>query len=141
MVSSLRFNYMFPIPKGFTSVRSISGEPDRAYRALLSQELRYCIQNQGAIQHLAERTYKRVLLGKDQGLVANSCDFSLLEQKCVEYSAIQEKKTELAEKHPATDQTAKVSMKDRFAAAQAEADRRAAGAAPAPQKSKDDPER
>ncbi len=142
VVSSLRFNYMFPIPKGFTSVRSISGEPDRAYRALLSQELRYCIQNQGAIQHLAERTYKRVLLGKDQGLVANSCDFSLLEQKCVEYSAIQEKKTELTEKHPAPDQTAKVSMKDRFAAAQAEADRRAAGqAAPAPQKSKDDPER
>jgi len=33
-------------------------------------------------------------------------------------------------------------MKDRFAAAQAESDRRAAGqAAPAPQKSKDDPER
>jgi hypothetical protein len=38
VVSSLRFNYMFPIPKGLTSVRSISGEPDRAYRALLAQE-------------------------------------------------------------------------------------------------------
>jgi len=59
-----------------------------------------------------------------------------------ELSSLQEKKTELAEKYPAPDQTAKVSMKDRFAAAQAEADRRAAGqAAPAPQKSKDDPER
>ena len=117
-VSSLRFNYMFPIPKGFTSVRSISGEPDRAYRALLSQELRYCIQNQGAIQHLAERTYKRVLLGKDQGLVTNSCDFSLLEQKCVEYTTIQEKKPEL------TVSDAPSSMADRFKAAKAESDRR-----------------
>jgi protein AbiQ len=90
VVSSLRFNYMFPIPKKRTSVRSISGEPDRAYRALLAQELRYCIKNQEVIQRLAERTYKRVLLGKNQGLVANSCDFALLEQKCVEYAAIQE---------------------------------------------------
>lgn len=70
------------------SVRRIDSEPDRA---LLSQELRYCIKNQETIQHLAKRTYKRVLLGKDQGLVANSCDFSLLEIKCAEYIAMQEK--------------------------------------------------
>lgn len=89
VVSSLRFNYMFPIPKGLTSVRSILGESDRSYRALLSQELRYCIKNQEKIQYLAERTYKRVLLGKDQGLVVNSCDFSLLELKCAEYTAMQ----------------------------------------------------
>jgi protein AbiQ len=87
-VSSLRFNYMFPIPVGLTSVRNISGEPDYAYRILLSQELRYCIKNQETIQYLAERTYKRVLLGKDQGLVKNSCDFLLLEQKCTEYTTM-----------------------------------------------------
>jgi len=85
IVGSLRFNYMFPIPKELVKVRVISDEPDRAYRALLAQELRYCIKNQNAIQRLAERTYKRVLLGKDLGLVANSCDFKLLEQKCFEY--------------------------------------------------------
>ena len=85
IVSSLRFNYMFPIPKEMVSVRVITEEPDPAYRALLAQELRYCIKNQEEIQRLAERTYKRVLLGKDLGLVANGCDFRLLEQKCLEY--------------------------------------------------------
>ena len=43
VTSSLRFNYMFPIPKELVAERTIVGEPDRAYRALLAQELRYCI--------------------------------------------------------------------------------------------------
>ena len=85
-VSSLRFNYMFPIPKEAVTVRVIADEPDRAYRALLAQELRFCIRNQDTIRHLAERTYRRVLLGKDFGLVANSCDFLFMEQKLTEYN-------------------------------------------------------
>lgn len=85
VVSSLRFNYMFPVPVDLIAERSIATEPDRAYRALLAQELQYCIQNQEQIQRLAERTYKRVLLGKDPGLLVNSCDFLLLEEKCREY--------------------------------------------------------
>ena len=85
IVSSLRFNYMFPVPKELVAIRVIVDEQDRAYRALLAQELRYCIKNQSIIRKLAERTYKRVLLGKDLGLVTNSCDFLLLEQKCAEY--------------------------------------------------------
>ena len=84
-VSSLRFNYMFPVPKELIAVRNISEEYDRAYRSFLSQQLRYCIKNQSTIMQLAERTYKRVLLGKDIGLVVNSCDFKLLEEKCHEY--------------------------------------------------------
>ncbi len=79
VTSSLRFNYMFPIPTDLVSIREIKSEPDTAYRNLLSQELRYCIQHQEEIQRLAERTYKRVLLGKNPGLVMNSCDFLLLE--------------------------------------------------------------
>ena len=79
--------YMFPVPKELVTALIIVKEQDRAYRALIAQELRYCIKNQSTIQHLAERTYKRVLLGKNVGLVVNSCDFLLLEQKCVEYHA------------------------------------------------------
>ena len=86
VVGSLRFNYMFPVPKGLVSVRIIDEEPDRAYRALLAQELRYCIKNIETIQRLAERTYKRVALGKDLGLIVNSCAFHLLEKKCLEYN-------------------------------------------------------
>lgn len=85
VTSSLRFNYMFPIPQKLITERTITNEPDRSYRALLSQELRYCITNQETIHYLAERTHKRVILGKDYGLVVNSCDFLFLEQKCREY--------------------------------------------------------
>ena len=85
VISSLRFNYMFPVPKELITERRIDTEPDRAYRALLSQELQYCIKNENDIRQLAERTYKRVLLGKNPGLVANSCDFSLLEEQCRVY--------------------------------------------------------
>ena len=85
VVSSLRFNYMFPVPKELIAIRRIATEPDRAYRALLSQELQYCIKNQDEIRRIAERTYRRVLLGKNPGLVANSCDFLLLEERCAAY--------------------------------------------------------
>lgn len=85
VVSSLHFNYMFPVPPDAVFERRIDNEPDQAYRALLSQELRYCIKNQETILHLAKRTYKRVLLGKNLGLVANSCNFKLLEQACLPY--------------------------------------------------------
>lgn len=80
ILASLRFNYMFPIPKRLAIERIISKEPDLAYRALLSQELRFCIKNQEQIQKLAARTYRRVILGKDPGLVKNSCDFVFLEE-------------------------------------------------------------
>ena len=85
VVSSLRFNYMFPVPKELLKERRITEEPDRAYRSLLAQELLYCRKNQESIIRLAERTYKRVLLGKNPGLVANSCDFLLLEDVCRSY--------------------------------------------------------
>lgn len=92
VTSSLRFNYMFPVPPQILHERTIKNEPDRAYRALLAQELRYCLKNQGKIQYLAERTYKRVILGKNSGLVLNSCDFPLLEKKCLEYCKMKDLK-------------------------------------------------
>ena len=86
IVSSLRFNYMFPVPLNIISERRIDTETDLKYKSLLSQELRYCIDNQNTIRNLASRTHKRVLLGKNLGLVNNSCDFELLEEKCQEYT-------------------------------------------------------
>lgn len=85
VVSSLRFNYMFPVPIELIAVRRIATEPDRAYKVLLSQELQYCIKNQDEIRRIAERTHRRVLRGKDPGLIANSCDFLLLEECCASY--------------------------------------------------------
>lgn len=87
VTGSLRFNYMFPVPKQLLTERRIDSETDRAYRSLLAQELQYCRKNQDAILHLAKRTYKRVLLGKNPGLVANSCDFKLLEEACKKFTS------------------------------------------------------
>ncbi len=39
VLSSLRFNYMFPVPGKFLKERLIDKEPDPMYRSLLSQEL------------------------------------------------------------------------------------------------------
>lgn len=85
VVGSLRFNYMFPVPKELITERRIDDERDRRYRTLLAQELRFCIENEEQIRYLAERTYKRVLTGKNPGLVTNSCDFRLLEERCEAY--------------------------------------------------------
>lgn len=131
VTSSLRFNYMFPIPQSLVTERRISTEQDRAYRSLLAQELRYCISHQADIQHLAERTYRRVLLGMNRGLVVNSCDFPLLEGKCREYQLNLEKSLVKT-----TDPQDKLPMQNRIAAAQAEADWRN-GTATAPQHKQD----
>lgn len=87
VVSSLRFNYMFPVPLAMVAERMIAAEPDRAYRSLLAQELLYCNKNREEIQKRAARTYRRVLLGKDPGLVVNSCAFAFLEEKCREWAS------------------------------------------------------
>lgn len=71
---------MSSVPDQVISVRIVADKPDHAYRSLLSQELRYCIKNQEIIQHLVERTYRRIPFWKKPGLIANSSDFGLLEQ-------------------------------------------------------------
>lgn len=85
VTSSLRFNYMFPVPKEILTLYDFNTINDKKYKLLIEQEYRYCVDNQDDIRKLAYRTYKRVLLGKDKGLVHNSCDFLLLEEKCKEY--------------------------------------------------------
>ncbi len=98
VISSLRFNYMFPVPSAYISVRRIDIEPDKAYKALLSQELRFCIKHKNEILWRATRTYKRVLLGKNPGLVYNSCDFSLLEEHARYYPNKNKEHTEERER-------------------------------------------
>lgn len=122
VTSSLRFNYMFPVPSGILAVRSIKGEPDPAYRALLAQELRHCIKHQEKIRSLAERTYKRVMLGLDKGLVANSCDFKFLEGKCAEYIYIRNLELAQAVEREQTVPVKSKSTKDKLTAAKIEAD-------------------
>ena len=87
VLSSLRFNYMFPIPANLVTEYDISSIEDQKYRFLIQNELRYCRHYQSAILHRAAKTYERVTEGKDPFLQKNACDFRLLEKCCREYEA------------------------------------------------------
>jgi protein AbiQ len=87
ILSSLRFNYMVPMPVSLVKRRDIASEPDPKHKRLLIDELAFCRKNSTNIRSMAERTYRRVLSGHDKGLIHNSCDFLLLEEKCTEYCA------------------------------------------------------
>ena len=84
-LGSLRFNYMIPIPLSEVELIVIKNEKDFKYKSLLSQEFLFVKSNEEKILSKAKSTYKKVLCGKDLGLVFNSCDFKLLEQKCKEW--------------------------------------------------------
>lgn len=103
---------MFPIPTGIEKPYLFSNIVDTKYRYLVTQEYQYCASNQDEIRRLAYRTYKRVLLGKDKGLVHNSCDFSFLEQKCKEYT-----------KDKSQEQSNNQSLADKIKSAQQKADK------------------
>ena len=102
IVSSLRFNYMFPVPNTELSVLEINKISDRKYRNFVNIELQYCLRNERDIKSIAEKTYNNVIEGKRLGLIHNSCDFKLLEQKMLEYIAEQKS----ASGEVATTQTA-----------------------------------
>ena len=97
-VASLRFNYMFPVPKSYLKSinfqdRTIYTEEDSRF---LDKEYRY-IKDKIRISKLqiqAQKTYKRVLLGEDKKLLENSCAFEILEKAYSEYIEKNNKKQE-----------------------------------------------
>ena len=88
-VASLRFNYMFPVPKSCLKKvdfqdRTVYSEEDSRF---LDKEYRY-IKNKIKITNLqkqAQKTYKNVLSARDKKLLQNSCAFEILEKACLEY--------------------------------------------------------
>lgn len=121
VTSSLRFNYMFPIPKEYIFPYDFNNLSNGTYKRLVMQEWNFCNAHREKIYALAERTYRRVLLGKDKGLVANSCDFLYLEQKCREYEQVKQLQEPLT-------------LDRELAAAKEQADRQNAGHTPPMQK-------
>lgn len=47
VTSSLRFNYMFPIPKELVAERTIAGEPDRAYPGIIGTGIKVLYRKSG----------------------------------------------------------------------------------------------
>lgn len=84
---SLRFNYMLPVPKSCLSQFNIRKVENEKYRDLLNKEYRFCKNNETLITEKANQVYDLVVKRKKSVLVANSCEFNLLEKAYFEYIA------------------------------------------------------
>ncbi|CAM2827937.1 type III toxin-antitoxin system ToxN/AbiQ family toxin [Hathewaya histolytica] len=102
---SIRFNYMFPVPYTCLKCKDFSKEKSESYKHLLFTEYKFCVEKQEEIKNKAKRTYKKVVNKLSPSLLKNSCDFKLLEQKCIEYcikNNIQHKEIEVDKEVAAT---------------------------------------
>lgn len=82
-ISSVRFSFMFPVPKKLKNkllnIKDFSKQT-REYRNLLIKELNYVNKNSDKILQMAQDIYERRI--KNQKLyVENCCNFKLLEEK------------------------------------------------------------
>jgi len=85
-ISSIRFSFMIPVPKGkgVMLVKNFGNEIP-SYRRLLDLELQFCRRNSRAIYRIAKYVYTTVVNGNDQIMVKNCCDFKKLESACIKY--------------------------------------------------------
>ncbi len=85
-VASMRFNYMIPVPKRcLISVDFNSSQFTEKEKIMLRKEYKACLLVISKAQKKAQATYDRVISGKDDILIRNSCDFKLLEEACIKY--------------------------------------------------------
>lgn len=82
---SLRFNYMFPVPKECVTELIIANESDNKRKNLLNKELNFILANETRILNKARQTYSKVINKVNDYILRNSCDFTLLENACNDY--------------------------------------------------------
>lgn len=82
---SLRFPYMIPVPDAVLTRLSIRSIPTIGEQTLITKERRFCQHNLPKIRKLAHKTYQQVVSQSNLKLVANSCDFPLLENAYLTY--------------------------------------------------------
>ena len=83
-VASIRFSFMFPVPKSELSVKNIKEEPNLKYKRLLNKELKYCNSIREDIAKMALKIYK-IGTNPKHFHFKNCCKFEILELKCKEY--------------------------------------------------------
>lgn len=86
VAGSLRFNYMFPVPKKCLILVDFVNE-DEKRRVLLRKEYKSCLRLLSQIKKKAAKTYDRVINHMDDELILNSCMFLDLEEACKEYES------------------------------------------------------
>lgn len=86
ILSSIKFNYMFPAPEAVVWEKDIYSirRSDPAYADLLQKEYEFCRDNEKVILDKAQKTYK---IGCNPKHFLNNvcCNFQLLEEKSKDY--------------------------------------------------------
>ena len=85
-ISSVRFNYMFPVPKNLLKKVEISTIDDERYRRVVMHEYFYLKSKKEEVLLKAFGTYKKITEKTgSKNLIENSCDFKLLEEAYHKY--------------------------------------------------------
>lgn len=91
IISSVRFNFMFPVIDGTYHLIDIDTEFSGKYWDLVQYEYQFCNNNRGEIKRLAKTTYYKRCRTKrpEEKKFLNKVviDFKLLEKKCRNYKA------------------------------------------------------
>lgn len=86
IISTIRFNYMFPVPKECLTPFNFSDLNDFNYYRLVLHEYSYLKSMANEVRLNALNTYDKIVNKTgSKNLLFNSCDFELLEKACDEY--------------------------------------------------------
>lgn len=88
VIGAIRFNYMLPVPTEILKIKDFDSIPIQKYRNLVVKEWRYCQEREPIIHRKAHNAWYAVYSNygnPNNHFVKNSCDFPLLEKKCIEY--------------------------------------------------------
>lgn len=82
----IKFSAMIPVPKNVNVTDLLKyDEQDNKYKDLIAAEYRYINSNKKEIYKRANKMYIAVTKHKNNFLKTISCDFKLLEEKCIKY--------------------------------------------------------
>ena len=84
-IATLRFQYMVPVPSQCLELVVRDQLPTPEKREKVRKELAFCRKNRDKIFERAEKSYNRIVNKVNKDLVANSCDYKILEAAYLEY--------------------------------------------------------
>ena len=84
-LGSLRFAYMIPVPKRCLVLLEIKNIPEYEQKRRINDELEFCRRNIGKIKRQAQKTFEAITSSKNDKLLRNSCDFSVLQNAYISY--------------------------------------------------------
>ncbi len=88
---TLKFSNMIPIPYSALLDYDLENEPDENYKILVLKELSFIFSNKKTIIRNAKVIHNQKTKNMNNiGYIKDTVNFKLLEQKCIEYEALQQ---------------------------------------------------